>query len=51
MPAALLRVIEVLAVAAAALPLMRLEWWAFLVTLPALCVAFAAERAQGRAGC
>ena len=40
-----LRAIEVLAVGLAAVPLMRLEWWSFLVTLPALAVAFAADRA------
>ncbi len=48
MPVAVLRAVEVLAVAAAAVPLMRLEWWAFLVTVPALCVAYAADRAQQR---
>jgi hypothetical protein len=45
MQLAALRAIEVLAVGAAAAPLVRLEWWAFLVTLPALAVAFAADRA------
>ena len=45
MQLATLRTIEVLAVGAAAAPLVRLEWWAFLVTLPALAVAFAADRA------
>jgi hypothetical protein len=45
MQLAALRAIEVLAVGTAAAPLVRLEWWAFLVTLPALAVAFAADRA------
>ena len=42
---AALRAIEVLAVGVAAAPLVRLDWWAFLVTLPAVTVAFAADRA------
>ena len=45
MQLAALRAIEVLAVGAAAAPLIRLEWWSFLVTVPALAVAFAADRA------
>jgi hypothetical protein len=45
MQLATLRGLEVLAVGAAAAPLVRLEWWSFLVTLPALAVAFTADRA------
>jgi hypothetical protein len=45
MQLAALRAIEVLAVGVAAAPLVRLEWWAFFVTLPALAVAFAADAA------
>ena len=48
MSPSLLRAVEVLAVGAAAAPLVRLEWWAFAVTLPALLVALAADRGQRR---
>lgn len=43
-----LRVLEVLAAGTAALPVIRLDWWSAAITLPAVLVAVAADRAQRR---
>jgi len=39
------RLIELMAVAVAAIPVVRLEWWAVAVAAPALVVAFVADHA------
>lgn len=40
----LLRLLEFSAVLAAAIPVVRLEWWAAAISGPAVALAFAAER-------
>ncbi|HVV57411.1 MAG TPA: hypothetical protein VHC45_03535 [Gaiellaceae bacterium] len=41
-----LRLVEIVALAAALFPIVHLRWWAVLLTLPALLTAALADRAR-----